>query len=154
MAATSPLSHSDAVTAITGLWGSNLAISESVTGDGGATEAEGLFGDLGSPKPVAPVAPVFDWTGPYVGAQLGWGWASIVESGDPDIDGDGYVAGVHAGYNYDFGNIVAYQCFTYCWLYEDYEAGEFSSAAPGKPDVTISAERAKAAGCFVGEEGP
>lgn len=58
MAATSPLSHSDAVTAITGLWGSNLAISESVTGDGGVTEAEGLFGDLGSPKPVAPVAPV------------------------------------------------------------------------------------------------
>ena len=59
MASTSTLSHSDAVTAITGLWGSNLAISESVTGDGGATEAEGLFGDLGSPKPVAvaPVAP-------------------------------------------------------------------------------------------------
>lgn len=56
MASTSPLSHSDAVTAITGLWGSNFAISESVTGDGGATEAEGLFGDLGSPKPAAPAA--------------------------------------------------------------------------------------------------
>ncbi len=54
----------------------------------------------------------------------------------------------------DFGNIVAYQCFTYCWLYEDYEAGDFSGVAPGKPDVTISAERAKAAGCYVGEEGP
>lgn len=53
------------------------------------------------------LAPVEDWTGPYVGAQLGWGWASIVEAGDPDIDGDGYVAGLHLGYNQDFGAFVA-----------------------------------------------
>jgi outer membrane immunogenic protein len=54
--------------------------------------------------PVADLPP--DWTGPYVGAQLGWGWASIVESGDPDIDGDGPVGGVHLGYNQDFGTFV------------------------------------------------
>jgi hypothetical protein len=24
-----------------------------------------------------------------------------------------------------FGNIITYQCFTYCWLYEDYEPGSF-----------------------------
>jgi outer membrane immunogenic protein len=52
-------------------------------------------------------APTPDWTGPYAGMQLGWGWASIVESGDPDIDGDGPVGGLHLGYNQDFGNIVA-----------------------------------------------
>lgn len=54
-----------------------------------------------------PPPPASDWTGLYAGAQLGWGWASIVESGDPDIDGDGYVGGVHLGYNQDFGRIVA-----------------------------------------------
>jgi opacity protein-like surface antigen len=60
------------------------------------------------PVIVAPAPPPsLDWTGLYAGGQLGWGWASIVESGDPDIDGDGYVGGVHIGYNRDFGTFVA-----------------------------------------------
>jgi opacity protein-like surface antigen len=54
--------------------------------------------------PVVALPP--DWTGPYVGGQLGLGWASIVESGDPDIDGDGPLGGVHLGYNQDFGSFV------------------------------------------------
>jgi hypothetical protein len=61
------------------------------------------------PDPVVvapPPEPVLDWTGLYAGGQLGFGRASIVESGDPDIDGDGYVAGLHLGYNQDFGSFV------------------------------------------------
>jgi opacity protein-like surface antigen len=77
-----------------------------------ALGAPALAGGLApsGPDPIIaappPPAPDRGWTGPYVGAQLGWGWASIQESGDPDIDGDGYVAGVHAGYNFDFGRFV------------------------------------------------
>jgi predicted porin len=76
-----------------------------------------------------PVAPTYDWTGPYVGVQLGMGWASIVESGDPDIDGDGSVAGVHLGYNYDFGNFVA-------GVELDYNSADISFDS-GDPDDTI-----------------
>ncbi len=52
-----------------------------------------------APVPVAPIG--VDWTGPYVGAQLGYGF------GDADgTDFDGVLGGVHAGYNYDLGNWV------------------------------------------------
>ena len=97
----------------------------------GAPAYAGGLTPVTTPEPVvvAPVAPVFDWTGPYVGAQLGWGWASIVESGDPDIDGDGFVAGVHAGYNYDFGNIVAGIELAYNLANIEFENGD--------PDDTI-----------------
>lgn len=30
-----------------------------------------------------------------------------------------------AGFTDEHGNIVTYQCFTYCWLYEDYAPGSF-----------------------------
>lgn len=54
------------------------------------------------PAPVAApiVAPGFDWTGPYIGVQGGWGWLGN------DVDGDGWLAGIHAGYNYDLGTFV------------------------------------------------
>lgn len=75
--------------------------------------------------------PSLDWTGLYGGAQLGWGWASIVESGDPEIDGDGFVGGLHLGFNQDFGSIVA-------GIELDYNIAkiEFDS---GDPDATINA---------------
>lgn len=31
------------------------------------------------------------------------------------------------------GNIIAFQCITYCWLYEGYEPGNFSAVAPNHP---------------------
>jgi outer membrane immunogenic protein len=64
----------------------------------------------GSLDPVAPApivepapAPVVysgDWTGAYVGGQLGYGDVG----GDIDANGEG--AGLHAGYNWDFGGWV------------------------------------------------
>ncbi|MGR3463224.1 outer membrane protein [Limimaricola sp.] len=56
-----------------------------------------------APVAVAPAAPVSDWTGAYVGAQLGYGQA---ETSDDGFDEDGAVYGAQAGYNYDFGRFV------------------------------------------------
>jgi outer membrane immunogenic protein len=73
---------------------------------------------LAADLPVAPVeAPpvtlplAFDWTGFYVGAQIGYAWAqadSTFNAGFPslDYDADGVVGGVHVGYNAQFNQIV------------------------------------------------
>lgn len=66
-------------------------------------------GGLVSPAPeptILPPAPaaVSDWTGGYVGAQLGYG---AVDSGGAGLGGGGALGGVHAGYRYDFGRNVA-----------------------------------------------
>lgn len=60
------------------------------------------------PEPVivqpAPVyAPSNDWTGAYIGAQIGYG---DIGSGGAGLDGDGALGGVHAGYRHDFGQFV------------------------------------------------
>ncbi len=45
-----------------------------------------------------------DWSGPYVGAQLGYG---DIDSNGAGLDGDGAIGGVHAGYRMDYGKFVA-----------------------------------------------
>jgi outer membrane immunogenic protein len=50
------------------------------------------------------VAPGLDWSGPYVGAQLGYG---DIDSNGGGLDGDGWLGGVHAGYRWDWGTFVA-----------------------------------------------
>lgn len=50
------------------------------------------------------MAPGLDWTGGYVGAQLGYG---DVDSSTGTLDGYGWLGGVHAGYRFDLGNWVA-----------------------------------------------
>ncbi len=49
----------------------------------------------------APIAVTGDWTGGYVGGQLGYG---NVECGG--TDGDGAFGGLHAGYQSDMGTFV------------------------------------------------
>lgn len=51
--------------------------------------------------PVAPIVTGTDWTGGYVGAQLGY--ADVSATG---LDGDGAIYGIRGGYDYDFGNWV------------------------------------------------
>jgi outer membrane immunogenic protein len=53
-------------------------------------------------SPALPAA--LDWSGFYVGAQLGYG---DVNSSDATLDGNGTLGGVHAGYRWDFGSFVA-----------------------------------------------
>jgi outer membrane immunogenic protein len=56
----------------------------------------------------AAAAPVFSWTGSYVGvhAGYGWGWTRQYDAGDPSPKWDinGWIAGGTIGYNWQFGN--------------------------------------------------
>lgn len=54
-----------------------------------------------APAPVVPVG--FDWTGGYVGGQIGYGDVDTDISG---VDDDGLIGGLHAGYNWDMGDWV------------------------------------------------
>jgi outer membrane immunogenic protein len=61
--------------------------------------------------PEAYVAPVFSWTGGYIGGQVGYLWGEgDADSDDLDatseIEPDGWLGGVYVGYNYQFTNNV------------------------------------------------
>ncbi|MGR3572107.1 outer membrane protein [Brevirhabdus sp.] len=74
--------------------------------------APAFAGSLSQPveEPVlaAPVAPVLnfgnDWSGAYVGAQVGYG--NMNSDGAVNGSGNGPLGGVHAGYQYDMGSLV------------------------------------------------
>lgn len=63
-----------------------------------------------TPPPEAPaepaaVTPVFTWSGPYLGAQGGYGWTTFDPDGGGDnADANGGILGAFAGYNYQFDN--------------------------------------------------
>ncbi len=61
-------------------------------------------------KAPEPVAAIYNWTGFYVGGNIGWGWSSgdgdILINGVPGAvsgSGDGFLGGVQAGYNWQYG---------------------------------------------------
>lgn len=60
------------------------------------------------PDPVIPAAAPFtpaspDWTGFYGGVQLGY---ANIDTNSPGVDGDDFIGGLTAGYDYDFGQWV------------------------------------------------
>lgn len=57
-----------------------------------------------APAYEAPMSTSVDWSGFYVGAQLGYG---DIDSNGAGLDGNGTLGGVHAGYRWDFGQYVA-----------------------------------------------
>lgn len=61
-----------------------------------------------APAPVAPAATGADWTGFYVGGQLGFGNLTLDDNDDAtdEEDFDGAIYGLHAGYMQDFGRFV------------------------------------------------
>jgi outer membrane immunogenic protein len=71
-----------------------------------------------SAPPLAPViaAPIFTWTGFYVGVNGGYGWGDVeLQSGtipgiagpqNVDVEADGFIGGAQAGYNVQLGSFV------------------------------------------------
>lgn len=67
--------------------------------------------DIIAKAPRLPPAPVFTWDGFYVGGHVGYLWGStrVVENGvvtDPDAATNGWIGGLLAGVNRQFGNVV------------------------------------------------
>lgn len=59
-----------------------------------------------APAPVAVVAPSADWSGFYLGGQIGTLDATLLADDADVADGNGAIYGVHAGYQADFGRFV------------------------------------------------
>lgn len=57
-------------------------------------------------KAPAYVAPVYTWTGPYIGISGGYGWGSSDFSGGGSLDPDGGLFGATLGYNWQMGALV------------------------------------------------
>ena len=59
--------------------------------------------------PVFAAAPVFTWTGFYVGVNAGYGWSNddfdAIDLADDEDDG-GFIGGAQVGYNYQIGSFV------------------------------------------------
>jgi len=55
------------------------------------------------PEPIATSPALPNWTGGYIGGQLGY---ADVGSNTAGVDGDGFIGGIIAGYDYDFGRWV------------------------------------------------
>jgi outer membrane immunogenic protein len=58
-----------------------------------------------------PIAPAFDWSGPYMGIQAGYGWGDsdhtdVGGNGTGDFDIDGFVGGGTVGFNHQMDNLV------------------------------------------------
>jgi len=73
-----------------------IAATALVLGSAVAANAADIPMAPAPPPPPPPAAPVFDWSGPYVGAYAGY------------VFGVGWVqTGVQVGYNFDLGGFVA-----------------------------------------------
>ncbi|MBB6308299.1 outer membrane protein [Xanthobacter tagetidis] len=91
-----------------------------------------LAADLGrAPAPVAkaPVvvpAPVFSWTGFYIGGNAGYGWGSGKDALDlANINPSGWSAGGQVGFNYQFANNIV------AGIEADLQGGDISASTGG-----------------------
>ena len=73
-----------------------------------------------APAPVVLAAPNADWSGLYVGGQLGYG---DVSSSSGALDGSGFSTGLIAGYRVDMGQFVAGIEGNYDWTDIDLGGG-------------------------------
>jgi outer membrane immunogenic protein len=71
-------------------------------------------GSIKDAPPPAVYRRPFSWSGLYVGAQVGYGWGNTAAQSGPTTgfdqsygyDSNGWVGGVHAGYNWQYQNLV------------------------------------------------
>jgi outer membrane immunogenic protein len=86
-----------------------LLASVALFGFAGAASAADLPMRAAPPAPIIAAAPIFTWTGFYVGVNAGYGWSNndfdAVDLADEDDDG-GFVGGAQVGYNYQIGSFV------------------------------------------------
>ena len=89
----------------------SLAAPAFAAGPGPVVEEPVIVAPAPLPAPVLAT----DWSGPYLGAQLGWGWVGAEGEADVEADGDGLVGGVTGGYRFDFGTFVLGAEAQYDW---------------------------------------
>jgi outer membrane immunogenic protein len=86
-----------------------LLASVALFGFAGVASAADLPMRAAPPAPIIAAAPIFTWTGFYVGVNAGYGWSDddfdAVDFADDDNDG-GFVGGAQVGYNYQIGSFV------------------------------------------------
>jgi outer membrane immunogenic protein len=91
-----------------------------------------LAADMPMKAPIAPVAPVYSWTGFYVGLEGGGGWDRAEQSDIAFRSGpyntSGYLAGGTVGYNWQSGHAVF-------GLEGDLSASGISGSTPGTNPV-------------------
>jgi outer membrane immunogenic protein len=81
-----------------------LAATALAAFSGGAMAA-----DLAMPaaQPAPFVAPATtNWDGPYIGATVGYGWASITPTGLPAVTSNGWLVGAQLGYNFHLADQI------------------------------------------------
>lgn len=108
----------------------------------GTVAAPAIAGGLNEPAPepvvaapVVPVAPSTDWTGGYVGAQIGYGDISAT-----GLDGNGALYGLRAGYDWDFGGWVLGAGVDYDFSNIDLGAGAGKLDSVGRLKVRAGAD--------------
>jgi outer membrane immunogenic protein len=100
------------------------------------------------PPPEVEVAPVFSWTGAYIGGQVGYLWGEgdfdADDGSTAEIEPDGWLGGVYVGYNYQFtNNVVLGIDADFAWTGADDSVTTFSGGAPfGTLDTELDWEGA------------
>ena len=86
-----------------------LLASVALFGFAGAASAADLPMRAAPPAPIIAAAPIFTWTGFYVGVNAGYGWSNddfdAIDLADDEDDG-GFIGGAQVGYNYQIGSFV------------------------------------------------
>ena len=98
--------------------------------------AADLGGSLKDDPYTPPFTPPFSWTGVYVGAQVGYMWGKADHSYSDwapsgNSDSNGWIGGVHTGYNMQAGNVVY-------GIEADFEGGNISGNFTNLTGLTSS----------------